>query len=171
MFLLVALFPVVGDFIEPIPCIVIFMPIVAALAEAGGINAVNMGVVLIVTLAFGLITPPYGLALVMASNFVGVRFSLALKASLSIYVAFVVTLAARTSFPELAEPVMRAFVIVVERSHQVHGDGRCEIVPHAEGEQVGGVIALEIPGAAARVAAIGHARVAGRPHRAAVGEA
>jgi C4-dicarboxylate transporter DctM subunit len=34
-----------------------------------------MGVVLIVTLAFGLITPPYGLALLMASKFVGVRFS------------------------------------------------------------------------------------------------
>jgi TRAP-type C4-dicarboxylate transport system permease large subunit len=30
MFALVALFTIVGDFIEPIPCIVIFMPIVAA---------------------------------------------------------------------------------------------------------------------------------------------
>src|SRR5947209_7503864 len=63
MFALVALFTIVGDFIEPIPCIVIFMPIVAALTEIGGINPVHMGVVLIVTLAFGLITPPYGLAL------------------------------------------------------------------------------------------------------------
>jgi TRAP-type C4-dicarboxylate transport system permease large subunit len=34
-----------------------------------------MGVVLIVTLAFGLITPPYGVALLTASKFVGVRFS------------------------------------------------------------------------------------------------
>ena len=34
-----------------------------------------MGVVLIATLAFGLITPPYGLVLLMASKFVGVRFS------------------------------------------------------------------------------------------------
>ena len=33
-----------------------------------------MGVVLIVTLAFGLITPPYGLVLLMASKFVGVPF-------------------------------------------------------------------------------------------------
>ena len=81
-----ALFTIVGDFIEPIPCIVIFMPIVAALNEIGGINPVHMGVVLIVTLAFGLITPPYGLALLMASKFVGVRFSQALRASLSIYV-------------------------------------------------------------------------------------
>ncbi|HEX7970459.1 MAG TPA: TRAP transporter large permease subunit, partial [Stellaceae bacterium] len=101
MFLLVALFTVVGDFIEPIPCIVIFMPIVAVLTEAGGINAVHMGVVLIVTLAFGLITPPYGLALLMASKFVGVRFSQALKASLSIYVIFLATIAACIFFPNV----------------------------------------------------------------------
>ena len=47
-----------------------------------------MGVVLIATLAFGLITPPYGLVLLMASKFVGVRFSQALRAALPIYVVF-----------------------------------------------------------------------------------
>jgi hypothetical protein len=52
MFALVALFTIAGDFIVPIPCIVIFMPIVAVLTEIGGINPVHMGVVLIVTLAF-----------------------------------------------------------------------------------------------------------------------
>src|SRR5882762_10002377 len=99
MFALIALFTIVGDFIEPIPCIVIFMPIVAALTEAGGINPVHMGVVLIVTLAFGLITPPYGLALLMASKFVGVRFSQALKAALPIYVIFFATIAFAIFFP------------------------------------------------------------------------
>jgi C4-dicarboxylate transporter, DctM subunit len=100
MFALVLLFTIVGDFIEPIPCIVIFMPIVAVLTEAGGINSVHMGVVLIVTLAFGLITPPYGLALLMASKFVGVRFSQALVASLSIYVVFFITIATCIFVPE-----------------------------------------------------------------------
>ena len=78
MFLLVAVFTIVGDFIDAIPAIIIFMPIVNELTEIGDINPVHMGVVLIVTLAFGLITPPYGLALLMASKFVGVRFSQAL---------------------------------------------------------------------------------------------
>jgi TRAP-type C4-dicarboxylate transport system permease large subunit len=77
------------------------MPIVVALTEAGGINAVHMGVVLIVTLAFGLITPPYGLALLMASKFVGVRFSHALRASLSIYVVFFATIGACIFFPDM----------------------------------------------------------------------
>ena len=95
------LFTIVGDFIEPIPCIVIFMPIVAALTDIGGINPVHMGVVLIITLAFGLITPPYGLALLMASKFVGVRFSRALRASLSIYVVFFATIAATIFLPDV----------------------------------------------------------------------
>src|SRR5579871_1133683 len=66
MLLLVLLFTVVGDFIEPVPTIIIFMPLVNALTQAGDINGVHMGVVLIATLAFGLITPPYGLVLLMA---------------------------------------------------------------------------------------------------------
>ena len=37
------------------------------LFRSGSINPVHMGVVLILTLAFGLITPPYGLVLLMAS--------------------------------------------------------------------------------------------------------
>jgi len=93
MFLLVAVFVIVGDFIEPIPAIIIFMPVVNQLTESAGINSVHMGVVLIVTLAFGLITPPYGLALLMASKFVGVRFSSSLRASLPIYVIFFATIA------------------------------------------------------------------------------
>jgi len=93
MFLLVAVFVIVGDFIEPIPAIIIFMPVVNQLTESAGINPVHMGVVLIVTLAFGLITPPYGLALLMASKFVGVRFTSALRASLPIYIVFFATIA------------------------------------------------------------------------------
>ena len=62
MLLLVALFIIVGDFIDAIPAIIIFMPIIIDLTKNADINPVHMGVVIIVTLAFGLITPPYGLA-------------------------------------------------------------------------------------------------------------
>jgi C4-dicarboxylate transporter, DctM subunit len=60
-----------------------------------------MGVVLIATLAFGLITPPYGLALLMASKFVGVRFSRGLKASMPIHVIFFATIAFTIFFPSV----------------------------------------------------------------------
>ena len=99
MFALVLVFTIVGDFIEPIPAIIIFMPVVNQLTDSASINGVHMGVVLIVTLAFGLITPPYGLALLMASKFVGVRFATALRASLPIYLIFFGTIATTIFFP------------------------------------------------------------------------
>ena len=99
MFMLVLVFTVVGDFIEPIPAIIIFMPVVTALTDSANIKPVHMGVVLIVTLAFGLITPPYGLALLMASKFVGTSFNRALVASLPIYIIFFVTIAFTIFFP------------------------------------------------------------------------
>jgi len=101
MLLLVLLFTVIGDFIEPVPTIIIFMPLVSALTQAGDINSVHMGVVLIATLAFGLITPPYGLVLLMASKFVGVRFSQALRAALPIYVVFLTTIVFTIYFPSV----------------------------------------------------------------------
>jgi C4-dicarboxylate transporter DctM subunit len=101
MLLMVVLFTVIGDFIEPVPTIIIFMPLVNALVQAGDINPVHMGVVLIATLAFGLITPPYGLVLLMASKFVGVRFSHALRAALPIYLVFLLTIAFAIYFPSV----------------------------------------------------------------------
>ena len=101
MLLLVILFVIVGDFIDAIPAIIIFMPIITDLTQNADINPVHMGVVVIVTLAFGLITPPYGLALLMAAKFIDVRFSRAMYASLPIYVVFFAAIAFSIFFPEV----------------------------------------------------------------------
>ena len=93
MLLLVVLFVIVGDFIDAIPAIIIFMPIINDLTQNADINPVHMGVVIIVTLAFGLITPPYGLCLLMASKFIGVRFGKAMFASFPIYIIFFAAIA------------------------------------------------------------------------------
>jgi C4-dicarboxylate transporter, DctM subunit len=101
MLLLTGLFIIVGDFIDAIPAIIIFMPIITDLTKNADINPVHMGVVIIVTLAFGLITPPYGLALLMGSKFVGVRFSKAMLASLPIYIVFFAAIAFCIFFPDV----------------------------------------------------------------------
>jgi C4-dicarboxylate transporter, DctM subunit len=101
MFLLVVLFVIVGDFIDAIPAIIIFMPIINALTELGEINPVHMGVVIVVTLAFGLITPPYGLSLLMSSKFIGVSFMTAVRRSLPLYLVFFATIAFCIFFPRV----------------------------------------------------------------------
>src|SRR3954470_1621594 len=99
MLLLTLLFIIVGDFIDAIPAIIIFMPIITDLTQNSDIKPVHMGVVIITTLAFGLITPPYGLALLMAAKFTGVRFSRAMLASFPIYIVFLGTIAFCIYFP------------------------------------------------------------------------
>lgn len=101
MLLLVLLFIVVGDFIDAIPAIIIFMPIILDLSQNADINPVHLGVVIVVTLAFGLITPPYGLALLMGAKFIGVPFGRAMVASFPIYVIFLGTIGFCIYFPEV----------------------------------------------------------------------
>jgi tripartite ATP-independent transporter DctM subunit len=101
MLLLVVLFVIVGDFIDAIPAIIIFMPIITDLTKNSDINPVHMGVVIIVTLAFGLITPPYGLCLLMASKFIDVRFGRAMVASLPIYIVFFAAIAFCIFLPDV----------------------------------------------------------------------
>ncbi|MDI1287223.1 MAG: TRAP transporter large permease [Reyranella sp.] len=101
LLLLVLLFVIIGDFVDAVPAIIIFMPIINKLTELGNINPVHMGVVIITTLVFGLITPPYGLSLLVASKFVGVSFARAMYASLPIYIVFIVTIAFTVLFPDV----------------------------------------------------------------------
>jgi C4-dicarboxylate transporter, DctM subunit len=101
LFLLVGLFVIVGDFMDAVPAIIIFMPILLRLTELGGINPVHMGVVIVTTLAFGLITPPYGLSLLMASKFCNVRFATAMFRSLPLYVVFFAAITFCVLFPDV----------------------------------------------------------------------
>lgn len=102
MFLLVVMLIVAGDFIDAIPAIVIFMPVILALQELGDINPIHMGVVVVVTLAFGLITPPYGLSLLLATSFAGVRFSEGIIKSVPIYFMFLLIISILILFPQVA---------------------------------------------------------------------
>jgi C4-dicarboxylate transporter, DctM subunit len=110
MLLLVLLFIIIGDFVDAVPAIIIFMPIILKLTELGNINQLHMGVVLITTLVFGLITPPYGMSLLVASKFVGVGFSRAVIRSLPIYVVFFFTIGFTVLFPNVVLYLPKLFL-------------------------------------------------------------
>jgi C4-dicarboxylate transporter, DctM subunit len=110
MLLLVLLFIIIGDFVDAVPAIIIFMPIILKLTELGNINQLHMGVVLITTLVFGLITPPYGMSLLVASKFVGVGFSRSVMRSLPIYVVFFFTIGFTVLFPNVVLYLPKLFL-------------------------------------------------------------
>ena len=68
MVVVIALFTVLGSFMDAVPAIIIFVPVVAPIAESLGIHPVHLGLVVCVVLAFGLVTPPYGLCLLLGSS-------------------------------------------------------------------------------------------------------
>ena len=102
LLLLVLLLVIAGDFLDAIPAIVIFMPVIQALQQLGNLNPVHVGVVVVVTLAFGMITPPYGLSLLLSTSFAGIPFSKGLLRSMPIYGVFAVAIAILILVPDVA---------------------------------------------------------------------
>jgi TRAP-type C4-dicarboxylate transport system permease large subunit len=101
MYLMVIALTIAGDFLDGVPAIAIFMPIIVALTNLAHINPVHMGVLIIVSLAFGLITPPYGLILLLSSTLAGVPFTRALRQSVPLYGIFFLVISLIIFFPNV----------------------------------------------------------------------
>ena len=68
MMIISLIFLVVGMFIDAIPAIIIMGSILYPIAIQAGIHPIHFSLVGIVSLAFGLVTPPYGMCLLIASR-------------------------------------------------------------------------------------------------------
>ena len=66
LLIIIGVFIVVGLFIDAVPAIIIFAPLLKPLAESAGIHPLHFAIVGCVALAYGLVTPPYGLCLLIA---------------------------------------------------------------------------------------------------------
>ena len=66
--LIVTVLLIVGCFIDTIPAIMIFTPIFLPLTAEFDIDPIHLGIVMVVTLAIGFVTPPMGINLFIASN-------------------------------------------------------------------------------------------------------
>ena len=66
MLLVVLLFSILGTFMDAIPAIIAFVPMLLPIAKSLGVYPVHMGVVGVMTMAMGLLTLPYGLCTLIA---------------------------------------------------------------------------------------------------------
>jgi tripartite ATP-independent transporter DctM subunit len=66
MILIVILNVLLGTFMDALPAILIFVPIIHPLATAVGIHPVHLGVIVVMTQSFGLLTPPLGMVAMTA---------------------------------------------------------------------------------------------------------
>lgn len=84
MLLLIGFLLLIGTVLNPISAVLIFLPIIQALGDQAGIDPVHLGVLTTIVLSVGLITPPYGICLLIASQIGEVRIGRAMLAVLPI---------------------------------------------------------------------------------------
>ena len=53
---------------DAIPAMILFVPIILPTSLAFGMDPIHLGLIVVITLAIGLITPPYGLCLLLAAK-------------------------------------------------------------------------------------------------------
>ena len=101
-FFIAAVFLVVGCFLDAIPAIIIVGTVLQPLANSVNMHPVHFAIVGIVSLAFGLITPPYGLCLMIACAVAKVRMRVVLKDVAIMLVPMFLVLAALIVWPEIS---------------------------------------------------------------------
>jgi tripartite ATP-independent transporter DctM subunit len=104
LFLLLA-----GIFIEPLPGVMILVPILAPLALAAGIHPLHFAIVVILNLTLGMITPPVGALLFITSVVSGVPMGKMTRELVPMFGAQLVVLLLLTLIPGLSTWLPGAF--------------------------------------------------------------
>ncbi|WP_017381098.1 TRAP transporter large permease [Paenisporosarcina sp. TG-14] len=85
-----AILLICGAFLETSAAIIILTPILVPIVSALGIDLVHFGIIMIVNLAIGFITPPVGINLFVAANIAGTKFESLMKAIVPFIVIMVI---------------------------------------------------------------------------------
>jgi tripartite ATP-independent transporter DctM subunit len=101
-FFIAGVFLVVGCFLDAIPAIIICAPILEPLAKAVGMDPVHFAMIGIVSLAFGLVTPPYGLCLMIACSVAGIPIRAAIKDTAIMLIPMLLVLALVIVWPKVS---------------------------------------------------------------------
>ncbi len=101
LIVVVLFFLFIGTFMDAVPAMILFCPIILPSAAALGISPIILGLIIIVTLALGLVTPPYGLCLLIASSIAKISIEDAFKGTLPYFLSSLAVLAVMILFPDL----------------------------------------------------------------------
>lgn len=96
------LFLLFGLFIDAIPTIIILGTVLMPVAADAGIHPVVFAIIGIISLAFGLVTPPYGLCLLISAAIGGLNVMQVLRDVVIILIPMLIILMLVILFPELA---------------------------------------------------------------------
>ncbi len=98
---IVLFFMFVGTFMDAVPAMILFVPIILPSATTLGISPIILGLIIVVTLALGLVTPPYGLCLLLAGSISGITIEDSFKGVLPYFLSSVAVLGLLILLPDL----------------------------------------------------------------------
>jgi tripartite ATP-independent transporter DctM subunit len=98
-FLMAFIFLVIGCFIDAVPAIIILGPLLEPLATSVGMHPIHFAIIGVVSMAFGLVTPPYGLCLLIDCAIAGITVREAIADVAVILIPMLVALALIVMFP------------------------------------------------------------------------
>jgi len=91
-----------GDFMDPTPIIMIFIPVLFPAVMALGIDPIHFGIIVVVNMEMGLVTPPIGMNLYVASAITGLPLYDVLRAALPWILVIVFVLIMITYVPVIS---------------------------------------------------------------------
>ncbi|MDC3412192.1 TRAP transporter large permease [Aquibacillus sp. 3ASR75-11] len=100
--LITVLLLIVGCFMDTLAAIIILTPILLPIAVQLGYDPIHFGIIMVVNLAIGFITPPLGVNLFVASGISGLSIEALSKAVLPFFVAMIITLLIIIFIPQLS---------------------------------------------------------------------
>lgn len=101
MLLLTALYIAVGLFMEPVAALILLVPILLPAVRVLAIDLVHFGVVTVLALCIGLLTPPVGLVLFAVARIAGLEVGAMSRAVLPFLLPLIVVLVLIVVFPRL----------------------------------------------------------------------
>ena len=110
MLMLIVFLLLIGTVLNPISAVLIFLPIIQALGDIASMNPVHLGVLTTITLSVGLVTPPYGICLLIASQIGEVRVIDAIVAILPIILLVVSVVIISLFLPDLVIGLPKEFM-------------------------------------------------------------
>ena len=101
LFFLFGLFLLLGCFMDAIPAIIIFLPIVQELAAAAQLDPLHVAILVVVTLCYGFVTPPYGLTMLLSASIAGVPSTDVIRRTAPFYLCFAAVAAIMIFLPDV----------------------------------------------------------------------
>ncbi len=101
---------IVGGFIDSVPALMLLTPTLVPLVQMYGVHPLHFGVVMVLNLMIGLITPPLGTVLYTTHQVTKVSIENIIKGVAPFYIPLIIVLILITFFPEIVMFLPRTFL-------------------------------------------------------------